>query len=352
MSRLRSIVASAVLLAPIVATASPPAQAAGTVASAISLSAPASGTYGSNITLQGRLWRYGTSYGIGGALVWLQRKPHGQRTWANIKNARTASNGNYAFAVTQTGAYDYRTVYTGSVTYRVAISPTRYPVTNQRLTLESIITANADAGTVRATAYVYPLPPNGLPVYLQRWNSEAAVWHNLAIGRTSGGKVTVSVNRPGSVNAYRLVIPARSPYGPGITAAKWFAHYVWRGALVKGVTLFAGHGAVVVPTAAQNPRRDRATQDTEHQYFTRFRVDSTGCKRAQTTSSGPTGQPQVKLELMTERGYLGTTTMYSAPVQMAGDLGPNDTWVQHFVDNFANNAYTSVYVSFLLLCAN
>lgn len=242
MFRIRSIVAATAMVAAAVVPFVTGAQAAGTVPSAVSLTAPASGVYGANITLTGRVWRYGTATAIPGATVWLQRAPHRTTAWANIKNTRTAANGNYAFAVTQTGSYDYRVYYTGSTTYRAALSPVRYPVTTQRVQFDTVASTNAWTGAVRASGWIYPLPPNGTTVYLQRWSTDGGVWRNLATGRTSNGQVVVNATRPAGPTAYRLVIPARAGLGAGISAAKWYTNWLWRGALRNGMRYHQGAG--------------------------------------------------------------------------------------------------------------
>lgn len=130
-----ALAASAALIAPVAALA-PAAHAAGTVRSAISLTAPSAAYYGTKITLSGVLWRYQTSTKIVGAKVTLQRASRGKANWTSIASLNTSSTGTYAFTVTQGLAYDYRTYYAGNATYTAAVSPVRYPVVMQRVFLE------------------------------------------------------------------------------------------------------------------------------------------------------------------------------------------------------------------------
>lgn len=347
MSQLRRMVVAALLIGTV---AAPSAQAAGTVRSAITLSAPASGEYGSTIKLSGRLWRYGTPYGIQGALVWLQRAPHGRTSWANITNTRTGANGTYGFDVIQAGAYDYRTVYTGSATYTIATSPTRYPVTTQKVPLDSIVTTDEYTGAMRVAGRVLPTPPNGTTVYLQRWDSAAQAWHTIEAGRTTGGGFGIAVNRPASVTAYRVVVAARSPYGIGISPARWFANYVWRGAFARPVSSNPpNHYAV--PTAADNPRREEITVVVGNTPTTTVNIDTRGCKRIVTyTIAPPFDFTPVQLSLRTTRVLAEATLEPRRTATMTGEVLPAEQVVGfRHVSPDTQRAFDSTV---LVLCTN
>jgi hypothetical protein len=355
MSRLRSIAvaATAVVAAIPIGAAAAPAHAAGSVPAAVSLTAPASGTYGTVITLQGRLWRYGTAYGIARSKVWLQRAPHGRSTWSSIASATTASTGGYAFRVTQTGGYDYRVYYGGSTVFRAALSPTRYPVTTQRMTFESLVTANASTGALRATGYVYPLPPDGQLVQLQRWDPEARAWHAIGSARTSGGRVVVTAIRPGSVNSYRLVVPARSSYGAGVSATKAFAHYVWRGAFARGGVVYASDsGNFSMPRPADNPRRDTIhTYNNPNARF-EFGIDPSGCRQVATSSRWEYAGGALNLQMYNTTKMIDQETLYaSSTVGMSGTHDPADPRLYFHINNpQAGGAGTTTRMA--LLCTN
>lgn len=266
------------------ATAIEDAQAAGSVRASVSLTAPSSGVYGSAITLTGRLWRTGTSTGLSGATVWLQRSAHAKGAYGNLRSAKTSSSGGFSFAVTQTGAYDYRVTYGGSATYTKATSPTRYPVTNRKLLLDSIATTSWETGGLKVTGTAVPAPPNGTTVTLQLYSG--GKWVNLASGKTTSGKVTISTTRLGSTASYRIVTGARYPYGAGTSAAKAFAHYRWRGAFTKLPRYtFAqgGDSSVRFLSPSEDPSRSTVTMTSPGGY-TGVVPDSSGCTRARTVT--------------------------------------------------------------------
>ncbi|GAA3601241.1 hypothetical protein GCM10022235_86390 [Kribbella ginsengisoli] len=208
----------------------PSAQGAGSVRASISLSAPASGAYGSVIKLTGTAARAGTSTRLSGATIYLQRSLHGRNRYANLASARTSRAGAFAFSVKQGSPYDYRVYYAGSARYSRAYSGVRYPVVNRVVLFDAIATTNSETGTLAANGRVLPAPPNGTLVYLQRYSTDAKVWVNVASGATTAGKVTVTATRPGSTDTYRLIVGGAAPYGAGISASRALKHYVDRGA--------------------------------------------------------------------------------------------------------------------------
>ncbi|MFF0269585.1 hypothetical protein [Kribbella sp. NPDC004536] len=212
---------------------SSPALGAGSARVTVSLSAPASATYGSTISLSGRIVRRGTTTAVRGGTVRLQRSIHGRGRFSNLASTRTSSTGAFKFSIVQQGAFDYRAYYAGSGTYAPAYSPVRYPVTYQKVVFDSIMTTDPDSGQLTAIGRVFPTPPAGTAVYLQRYSTDARTWVTTGFGRYQSGRVVIKVNLPGSVAAYRLMVGARSPYGAGISTAKSYAHYVWRSAYAR-----------------------------------------------------------------------------------------------------------------------
>lgn len=355
MSRLRWIIVAAALVVPAGAAAAP-AQAAGNVRAAVSLTAPASGVYGSPIALRGRLWRYGTSTGIRGALVWLQRKPHGRTSWANIRNTRTGTNGVYAFSVTQTaGAYDYRVHFAGSSTYTRAYSPVRYPVVTQKVVMDHIQTWDFNTGEIRATGRVWPVPPNGTPVWLQRYDTSARVWVNSANGRISGGQVAVFTTRPGSVASYRLAVGARGLYGAGASAVRGFAHYVWRGAFTKPVRLVYvdGGGGIYVRPRSQDPTQSTMEVRSIPQGRVTTELDVAGCRHIATYSShfsGTNGSTNITLYgggVTTASGSYGQTE----DLTLGADLS-NATQLFYAAHDASSSVGLRVLARLRMLCAN
>jgi hypothetical protein len=232
-----AVAGSAAVVVPVAASA-PAAEAAGSVRSALSLSAPSAAPYGAKVTLSGVLWRYQTTTKIAGANVTLQRANKGKANWTSVTAVSTSSTGTYAFSVTQGLAYDYRTVYAGNATYTSAVSPVRYPVVMQRVFLDSVKTVNYQIGVLRATGRLYPA--SGARVYLQRYNPNTKAWTSIGSKVASGSSVTVDATVGGSTGQYRLYAPMTYPYGAGYSAAKTFSHYVWRGLFKKPVIADGG----------------------------------------------------------------------------------------------------------------
>ncbi|MFF0265784.1 hypothetical protein [Kribbella sp. NPDC004536] len=309
--RVRGLIAGGVAVAAAVAGlvlpgASQPASAAGSIRTSVSLVAPKSGVYNSVIKLTGTVWRTGTSTKLRGVAVYLQRSAHGKNRFATVSHVRTSATGTYAFSVRQLSAYDYRTYFAGTSRYRAAYSPVRYPYTSRYLSLDSISTTDANNGVLRATGHALPAPAVNTPVYLQQY-SAAKAWVTIATARTvSGGKVTIDATRPGSQSYYRLVIGQAYPYGPGITPAKLFAHYVWRGAFTEPA-LAGGDGTFTFPSAAEDPRRSAFYLQQDVQTGGAYIFPNTlGCvaMRANTSNHAPGGPTDIT---MTAKGQQPTT---------------------------------------------
>lgn len=245
---LRSLIAGltavAALVAPVVTAV--PAEAAGSVRSAVNLTGPPHGTYGTTAKLTGVLWRYNSSTRIANAVVTLQRTPHGSKTWTQVASVRTSTTGSYAFTVTLGAVYDYRTVYGGSPTYTTAVSNVINPKVLRKVLLDSVRTINnslpdSNLGTLRATGRVLPAPPAGTRVWLQRYDTANKVWKNFMSTRTTGSStVTITGNVPPNVGTYRLQAPVAYPYYGGTSNTRTYAHYVWRGIFTKPLIAVGG----------------------------------------------------------------------------------------------------------------
>jgi hypothetical protein len=211
------------------------ADAAGTTVAAVSLSAPAAGTYGTKINLTGVLWKYNTSTKIAGAQVALQRANHGKANWGNLNYAKTSATGAISFSVTQQTAYDYRIYYAGSSVYRAALSAVRYPVVNQNSLFDKMAPYDYWSGEMRASGRVVPAPPVGTGVYLDLWNGKT--WGAIAVAKTTaGGNVTVAAIRPAGAATYRLRVPTRAGLGTGASAAKAFTTFRYHGMFSRPYT--------------------------------------------------------------------------------------------------------------------
>jgi hypothetical protein len=271
---------------PVVATT--PAQAAGSVRSAVSLTGPAAGNYGARVALTGKLWRYGTRTVISGQPVVLQRSVHGRNVWGNLTSTRTSSTGTFAFGITLNGVYDYRTVYAGSATYTSAVSGTVFPAVRRAVFFDSIKTTDpgyddSGAGIVKASGRAYPVLPEGVPVYLQRYNAGNRTWSSIGVTRANGSaSFAVSGRVRGSIAYYRLQVAARAPYYPGTSRHVRFAHYVWRGVYHRPVLTSGGYLQPwyrTIPVTSQNPYRSSAEIGADRGGNSWVDVNTTGCVR-------------------------------------------------------------------------
>lgn len=280
------------------------------ITTALSLTAPASGPYGSTIKLSGKLWRYGTTTGVNYATVQLQRTAHNKAAWATYKTAKTNADGTFAFSVVQSGAYDYRAYFAGSPVYTGALSPVRYPVTTQKVIFDSIVTTNNTTGAMRATGRVFPTPPTGTTVYLQHWL--ASKWQTVGSGKTSSNAVTINLTRPASYLSYRLVVAGRYPYGPGISPTKGFANYVWRNAFDRPLVGSTGNGQHGITEQRELWMR---VPETSNYYW--VHVNSSRCKRIEgDLGAAYFNQTPMYVVFNTDRLLFNTTldpSMYDVP---------------------------------------
>ncbi|MFF0265569.1 hypothetical protein [Kribbella sp. NPDC004536] len=340
----------------------PAAQGAGSARVSVSLAAPASAAYGSTIKLTGRVTRYHTTTGVRSASVVLQRSVHAKNHYGNLASTRTSSAGSFAFSVKQVAAYDYRIYFPGNSTYARAYSPVRYPVTNRAQTIDSIATTNADLGELTVTGHATPAPANGAIVALQQYLPSYRVWATIASGKTSAGKVAIKVNRPGSVAAYRLMIGSVSTYGPGISPAKSFAHYVWRNAFAGGID----HAAYSVEARLQSIGilEDQPGQNSVHSYvagssgtWAEVGPKITGCREARqfTRNFAATGlvPPRVGLLTSNSTGEIKTlpsdTTEVSSSIDLTGSSFLNH--ITYLQDNTASSS-ANILIRMQLRCAN
>ncbi|MFC0624813.1 hypothetical protein [Kribbella deserti] len=258
---LPALLTAAALALPITAAqAAPPTPMVGTVRSAVSLTAPSAGVYGTKITLSGVLWRYGTQTRIAGSKVTLQRSVKGKNVWGNLASVNTSATGAFAFTVTQGLAFDYRARFTGNATYGPALSAVKHPVVMQKLLLTGIRTTHYHQGTLRVSAERYPVQTAGSRVYLQRYNAGTKAWTTIGSSAATTKAFTIDAQAGGSVGQYRVYAPVSYPYGAGGSAGRTFAHYVWRGVFAKPVLAAGGAGTprYYVFTPSESPSRSGA----------------------------------------------------------------------------------------------
>jgi len=353
MSRVRWILTAAVTASVAgVLLVVPSAQGVGTVRSAVSLSAPASGVFGSTIRLTGKVSRAGTSTGLSGATVVLQRSVHGQGRYGNLTSGRAAGGGTFAFSVKQTSAFDYRVFYPGSGTFARAFSPSRYPVVSQAVALTSIATTNADTGALRVTGTVRPVPPNGTKVFLQRFSTDAQVWVGVATGSTSSGSVTISANRPGSRANYRLLVAGRSVFASGASPSRTFDHFVWRGFLTKRLKSFNNNGVgIAVDQQASEPTAQVSISSMGNEGDqVALLPDFAGCQKTRLTmdTNGPITSP-VNVSMQADNEAAATAIRATGRIELLLNIPANTSAVIYSV---ASLAPLHLLARYQLLCNN
>ena len=295
----------------------PHASAAGTVKSAVSLSGPTSGKYGTYVRLTGTAWRYGTATKLSNATIWLQRTVHGQTAWSNVTSTHTSSTGTFAFTVLQRTAYDYRAYYGGSSVYTANASAKVYPAVLQNVLLDSIRTVDWSKGTLQATGRVYPTPPSGTTIWLQRYNESTKSWTSYMSGRTTGSNsVTMRGNVPANVGTYRLYAPLRYPFGAGYSANVRAANYKWRGAFRKSI---AGSGGTTDPWhrvygSADSPNLNELELGAGSGGTSWVDVNTTGCIRTYMYAINYTNEYVRSSEKV---GLLNGTTYLRGPYTLA-----------------------------------
>ena len=304
-----------------------PEVTAGAVRSAVSLSGPAYGAYGAHARLSGVLWRYQTSTRIGGATVVLQRTVHGKNSWSNAVATRTAANGSYAFTVSLAGAYDYRTVYAGSSVYTSAVSGMINPRVLQKVILDTVRTTNravenTNLGTLQATGRVYPAPPKGTRVWLQRWDGKT--WRNYMSTLARGGSSSIAItgNVPPTVGTFRLYSPIWYPYYAGSSGSKAFSHFVWRGVFTKpslGVGGSAGAGRYLL-RLWEDHLRQRINLWAEAGGRSFVEVNTTGCLQIDPYAQNVSDLTGIatRIEASTRRGDTALRAVTLQPGEQAG----------------------------------
>lgn len=304
-----------------------PEVTAGPVRSAVNLTGPAYGSFGAHAQLTGTLWRYQTSVRIAGATVVLQRSVHGRNSWSAATSTRTAANGSYAFTVSLAGAYDYRTVYAGSSVYTSAVSGVINPRVLQKVILDTVRTTNrsvenTNLGTLQAIGRVYPTPPAGARIWLQRWDGKT--WRNYmsTVARGGSSSIVITGNVPPNVSTFRLYAPLRYPYYAGASNSKAFSHYVWRGVFTKpslGVGGSARAGRYLL-RLWEDHLRQRINLWAENGGRSFVEVNTTGCLQIDPymqNVSDLTGTA-TRIEASTRRGDTALRAVTLQPGEAAG----------------------------------
>jgi spore germination protein len=89
---------------------------------ALTVTAPAAVTSGTETTVTGRLKRVTGGAAVAGATVKLQRKDAGTTTWATVGTAKTSASGGVSFRVTPTVNTQFRMSFAGTWTYAATTS--------------------------------------------------------------------------------------------------------------------------------------------------------------------------------------------------------------------------------------
>lgn len=147
---------------------------------------------------------------IAGLRVFLYRSPRDKQQWTGIRTAYTDSKGRITQAVTLGTPFDYRAELPSQPLSYASLGATHELAVSRKLLLDSVA---GGSGTIRATGRVFPAPPKGSAVYLQRWVQSEGVWRSIGFSRATGANgVTVAAKVGPSRLTYRLWVPASANY--------------------------------------------------------------------------------------------------------------------------------------------
>jgi hypothetical protein len=227
---------------------------AGSVRTAISISMPASGPYGSLASIRGVLGRAGTGTYVGGQRLILQRATHGHRNWTSVKATQTWENGAYHFGIVLGRQFDYRVVYPGSRVYASSVSAVRWPLVTQKVTFRAA-EGGVWGGFIVAEGTRYPHDSRRWPVFLQRYDATANAWRNIGFQQAgTDGRFSILANVPGGPAYYLIWAPAYGGYGAGVSPVVRHTTYSPRGTFVR--PLLAKGGTNQPTFAPYPPARD------------------------------------------------------------------------------------------------
>lgn len=273
---------------------------------------PSSGTYGATVTMSGYL-KDETGAVLSGATAYIQRSVRSQNKWSTL-TTRKVGSGNFSVSVKQSSAYDYRVYYPGSARHAAAVSKTYYPAVLRKVVLDSMKTLSWESGALRASGRVFPAPPAGYKVYLQRWVPSSRSWRNIGVSRTTGSSsVAVKSRAAGSVLTYRLYAPFAAspvPYGAGVSRQLRFQNLVWRGVFRKALL---GRGGTAGPQFNVIPPGDAPYRSEAELLANRTGavwgdLNTSGCAKIEAFFGNIT-DGSVRVSLMRGTATVGTATM-------------------------------------------
>ena len=181
-------------------------------------------TYGSTVTVSGRLTSTDTGNGVGGAPVQLYGRRKGTTTWLLLGTATSSSTGALAISHRPTWTLDYRWSYAGSATHGSSVSAARAVGVGTKVSATLSRTSVALGGSVTLSGTVAPTHA-GQAVYLQRLVNGS--WSTVA-GRTLSSTSTYGFTIKPSSRAsyyYRVYKPADVDHLAGYSGTRSFSIY-------------------------------------------------------------------------------------------------------------------------------
>jgi hypothetical protein len=203
-----------VLVVPAAGT-TPPAPAATALSSAV---APSVVTYGSNVTVTGRLTS--GAAGVPSRPVVLEAQRKGTSTWTSVGTVTSAADGAVRKVFAPQWSATLRWRFAGDGSYAASASPGRGVTVLGTVTATIAPAAMPLGGTARITGKVSPAHPGG-PYAVQQWVSGIG-WKTLGTASLSPTSTFSSAKRPGArgVRDYRVVwlgdADHASAPGPGL----------------------------------------------------------------------------------------------------------------------------------------
>jgi hypothetical protein len=181
-------------------------------------------TYGSTVTVTGKLVRPDTAAGVAGQPVQLYGRRKGTTTWLLVGTATSSSTGALTFAHKPAWSLDYQWSYKGSAAYIGNTSALRSVGVRTAVSATLSKTSFALGGSVTLSGSVAPSHA-GKTVYLQRYVSGA--WSNVTsktLSSSSGYAFTIKPSARGTYY-YRVYKPADTDHVAGYSATRSFKVY-------------------------------------------------------------------------------------------------------------------------------
>ena len=181
-------------------------------------------TYGSAVTVTGKVVRASTGAAIAGATVQLYGRRKGTTTWTLLGTATSSAYGNLSYSHKPSWSLDYKWIYRNATGYLGSESSLRAVGVRTSVSAALSATSVALGGSVTLSGTVSPSHA-GKTVYLQRYVNGA--WTSItsrALSSTSTYAFTIKPAYRGTYS-YRVYMPADTDHLAGYSASRTLKIY-------------------------------------------------------------------------------------------------------------------------------